>query len=35
MGQVATMTSVYQQLFVSLALSIVLIYLLIVVNFQS
>jgi multidrug efflux pump subunit AcrB len=34
-GQVATMTSAYSQLFVGLALSIVLIYLLIVVNFQS
>jgi len=34
-GQVATMTSAYTQLFVGLALSIVLIYLLIVVNFQS
>jgi multidrug efflux pump subunit AcrB len=34
-GQVTTMTSAYQQLFVGLALSIVLIYLLIVVNFQS
>ena len=34
-GQVATMTSAYEQLFVGLALSIVLIYLLIVVNFQS
>ncbi|MDB5393779.1 MAG: transporter [Rhodospirillales bacterium] len=34
-GQVATMTSAYQQLFVGLALSIVLIYMLIVVNFQS
>jgi multidrug efflux pump subunit AcrB len=34
-GQVATMTSAYQQLFVGLALAIVLIYLLIVVNFQS
>ncbi|MEI9986328.1 MAG: efflux RND transporter permease subunit [Aliidongia sp.] len=34
-GQVATMTSAYQQLFAGLALSIVLIYLLIVVNFQS
>jgi multidrug efflux pump subunit AcrB len=34
-GQVATMTSAYQQLLVGLAFSIVLIYLLIVVNFQS
>src|SRR5437868_1952672 len=34
-GQVTTMTSAYQQLFVGLALTIVLIYLLIVVNFQS
>ena len=34
-GQVATMNSAYQQLFVGLAFSIVLIYLLIVVNFQS
>ena len=34
-GQVATMTSAYAQLFTGLALSIVLIYLLIVVNFQS
>jgi multidrug efflux pump subunit AcrB len=34
-GQVATMTSAYSQLFIGLALSIVLIYLLIVVNFQS
>src|SRR5437899_6817363 len=34
-GQVATMTSAYQQLFVGLALALVLIYLLIVVNFQS
>ena len=34
-GQVTTMTSAYQQLFVGLALAIVLIYLLIVVNFQS
>jgi multidrug efflux pump subunit AcrB len=34
-GQVATMTSAYQQLYVGLALAIVLIYLLIVVNFQS
>jgi multidrug efflux pump subunit AcrB len=34
-GQVATMTSAYQQLFIGLAFSIVLIYLLIVVNFQS
>ena len=34
-GQVATMTSAYQQLVVGLAFSAVLIYLLIVVNFQS
>jgi multidrug efflux pump subunit AcrB len=34
-GQVATMTSAYQQLYVGLALALVLIYLLIVVNFQS
>jgi multidrug efflux pump subunit AcrB len=34
-GQVSTMTSAYQQLFVGLAAAIVLIYLLIVVNFQS
>ena len=34
-GQAITMTDAYQQLFVGLALSIVLIYLLIVVNFQS
>jgi multidrug efflux pump subunit AcrB len=34
-GQVMTMTSAYQQLFVGLAFAIVLIYLLIVVNFQS
>jgi len=34
-GQVTTMTSAYQQLFVGLGLAIVLIYLLIVVNFQS
>jgi multidrug efflux pump subunit AcrB len=34
-GQVATMTSAYQQLFVGLGFAIVLIYLLIVVNFQS
>jgi len=34
-GQVATMNSAYQQLFLGLAFSIVLIYLLIVVNFQS
>jgi multidrug efflux pump subunit AcrB len=34
-GQVATMTSAYQQLYVGLAFAIVLIYLLIVVNFQS
>jgi multidrug efflux pump subunit AcrB len=34
-GQVTTMTNAYQQLGVGLALAIVLIYLLIVVNFQS
>jgi multidrug efflux pump subunit AcrB len=34
-GQVTTMTSAYQQLFVGLALALVLIYLLIVINFQS
>ena len=34
-GQVMTMTSAYQQLFIGLAFAIVLIYLLIVVNFQS
>jgi multidrug efflux pump subunit AcrB len=34
-GQVTTMTSAYQQLLVGLAFAIVLIYLLIVVNFQS
>src|ERR1700691_3812955 len=34
-GQVATLESAYQQLLVGLAFSIVLIYLLIVVNFQS
>jgi multidrug efflux pump subunit AcrB len=34
-GQVATMTSAYQQLYVGLAFAVVLIYLLIVVNFQS
>ncbi|EJU12872.1 efflux RND transporter permease subunit [Novosphingobium resinovorum] len=34
-GQVATMTSAYTQLFVGLAFAILLIYLLIVVNFQS
>jgi multidrug efflux pump subunit AcrB len=34
-GQVTTMTSAYQQLFVGLSFAIVLIYLLIVVNFQS
>jgi multidrug efflux pump subunit AcrB len=34
-GQVTTMTSAYQQLFVGLAAAIVLIYLLIVINFQS
>jgi multidrug efflux pump subunit AcrB len=34
-GQVTTMTSATQQLFVGLAFAVVLIYLLIVVNFQS
>ena len=34
-GQTQTMTSAYQQLFVGIALAVVLIYLLIVVNFQS
>ena len=34
-GQVQTMTYAYQQLFIGIALAIVLIYLLIVVNFQS
>jgi multidrug efflux pump subunit AcrB len=34
-GQVSTMTSAYQQLFVGLAAAIILIYLLIVINFQS
>jgi multidrug efflux pump subunit AcrB len=34
-GQVTTMTSAYQQLFVGLAFAVVLIYLLIVINFQS
>jgi multidrug efflux pump subunit AcrB len=34
-GQVTTMTSAYHQLFIGLAVAIVLIYLLIVVNFQS
>ncbi len=34
-GQVTTMTSAYSQLFTGLAFAIVLIYLLIVVNFQS
>jgi len=34
-GQVATMQSAYYELFIGLAFSIVLIYLLIVVNFQS
>ena len=34
-GQVTTMTGAYQQLFVGLAFAIVLIYLLIVINFQS
>jgi multidrug efflux pump subunit AcrB len=34
-GQAATMTSAYQQLLIGLAFSVVLIYLLIVVNFQS
>ena len=34
-GQVQTMTAAYQQLFIGIALAVVLIYLLIVVNFQS
>jgi multidrug efflux pump subunit AcrB len=34
-GQVTTMTSAYKQLYVGLAAAIVLIYLLIVINFQS
>ncbi len=34
-GQAATMTSAYQQLLIGLAFSVVLIYLLIVVNFQA
>ena len=34
-GQTQTMASAYQQLFVGIALAVVLIYLLIVVNFQS
>jgi multidrug efflux pump subunit AcrB len=34
-GQVTTMTSAYQQLYVGLAFALVLINLLIVVNFQS
>jgi multidrug efflux pump subunit AcrB len=34
-GQVTTMTSAYQQLFLGLTLAVILIYLLIVVNFQS
>ena len=34
-GQTQTMTQAYQQLFIGIALAIVLIYLLIVVNFQS
>jgi multidrug efflux pump subunit AcrB len=34
-GQVATMTSAYQQLYIGLVAAIVLIYLLIVINFQS
>jgi multidrug efflux pump subunit AcrB len=34
-GQVTTMTSAYQQLFVGLAFAAVLIYLVVVVNFQS
>src|SRR6202034_2850117 len=34
-GQVQTMTSAYQQLFIGIALAVVLVYLLIVVNFQS
>jgi multidrug efflux pump subunit AcrB len=34
-GQVTTMTSAYQQLYIGLAFALALIYLLIVVNFQS
>jgi multidrug efflux pump subunit AcrB len=34
-GQASTMTDAYRQLFIGLAMSVVLIYLLIVVNFQS
>src|SRR6202167_5059413 len=34
-GQASTMTDAYRQLFIGLAMSIILIYLLIVVNFQS
>jgi multidrug efflux pump subunit AcrB len=34
-GQASTMTNAYRQLFIGLAMSILLIYLLIVVNFQS
>ncbi|PWB83785.1 MAG: RND transporter, partial [Methylocystaceae bacterium] len=34
-GQVSTMTAAYEQLYVGLGLAVVLIYLLIVVNFQS
>jgi multidrug efflux pump subunit AcrB len=34
-GQISTMTSAYRQLYVGLAAAIVLIYLLIVINFQS
>ena len=34
-GQTETMNSAYQQLFVGIALAVILIYLLIVVNFQS
>jgi multidrug efflux pump subunit AcrB len=34
-GQAGTMTDAYRQLFIGLAMSVVLIYLLIVVNFQS
>jgi multidrug efflux pump subunit AcrB len=34
-GQIATMASAYQQLFIGLGFAIVLIYLLIVINFQS
>jgi multidrug efflux pump subunit AcrB len=34
-GQTATMTAAYNQLFVGIAMAVVLIYLLIVVNFQS